>query len=79
MLACGSDAHLADILNSLTEEGALLEFSRHKYASNVVEAMLRHGDSHHNEKIIEELLMVSDNGRMCTNQNLLLTLPDLPL
>jgi len=56
VLACGSEAHQAAVLETLTENGALLALSKHKYASNVVESVLVHGKPRHKEKILEEML-----------------------
>eukprot|EP00581_Thalassiosira_minuscula_P017159 CAMPEP_0183722464 /NCGR_PEP_ID=MMETSP0737-20130205/14406_1 /TAXON_ID=385413 /ORGANISM="Thalassiosira miniscula, Strain CCMP1093" /LENGTH=529 /DNA_ID=CAMNT_0025952623 /DNA_START=116 /DNA_END=1705 /DNA_ORIENTATION=+ len=56
VLACGSEVHKAEILKTLTTNGALLAMSKHKYASNVVESVLTHGETHHKEKILEEML-----------------------
>lgn len=56
VLACGTEAHQAAILKTLTHNGALLTLSKHKYASNVVEAVLMHGKPHHKEQILEEML-----------------------
>jgi len=59
VLVCGSEAHRAAVLKTLTQDGALLSLSMHKYASNVVESVLLHGESQHKEKILEEMLKVS--------------------
>lgn len=59
VLACGSDDHQDAILKSVTDNGVLFRMSKHKFASNVVEAVLVHGKPHHKEKILEEMLKVS--------------------
>ena len=50
VLACGSDEHQAAILKTLTEDGALLKLSKHKYASNVIETVLTTGQPHQWER-----------------------------
>ena len=59
-LVCGSDKHQAAILKTLTKDyGSFVRYSKHKYASNVVEAMLKYGSVHHKGLILDELLKVS--------------------
>jgi pumilio RNA-binding family len=56
-LICGSEAHQTAIVDTLTEENdSLLALSRHKYASNVVEAVLVHGRPQHKDAILEQML-----------------------
>ena len=59
VLVYGNEEHLAAILMTLTENDALLVYSKHKYASNVVEAILENGKPNHKEKILKEMLKVS--------------------
>lgn len=59
VLACGSEVHQSKILETLTEEDSLLTSSKHKYASNVVEAVLIHGRPHHKQVMLDEILKVS--------------------
>lgn len=64
VLACGGEAHRAAVVGMLTEGGALLDLSKHKYASNVVESVLVHGKPHHKETILEEMLKASATTRV---------------
>ena len=57
-MVCGSDDQQEAIINTLTKEDSLLVLSKHKYASNVVEAVLVHGKPQHKERIVEEMLKV---------------------
>ncbi len=59
VFVCGDEAHKAAILDTLTRDDSLLKFSKHKYASNVVETVLMHGQPHHKERILQEILKVS--------------------
>jgi len=59
VLSCGGQAGQDAILEMLTKDGALLTMSKHKYASNVVEAVLVHGMPGVKEKMLEEMLKVS--------------------
>jgi len=59
VLVYGNEEHLAAILMTLTENDALLMYSKHKYASNVVEAILENGKPNHKGKILKEMLKVS--------------------
>ena len=59
VLVYGNEEHLAAILTTLTENDALLAYSKHKYASNVVEAILENGEPNHKGKILKEMLKVS--------------------
>ena len=59
MFVCGEEVHKAAILETLTRDDSLLKFSKHKYASNVVETVLMHGKPHHKERILQEILKVS--------------------
>ena len=59
VLVYGNEEHLAAILMTLTENDALLVYSKHKYASNVVEAILENGKPNHKGKILKEMLKVS--------------------
>lgn len=61
VMACGRDIDQSAILNTLTENGALLPMSKHKYASNVVESILVLGKPQHKEKFLEEMLKVSES------------------
>ena len=58
-LACGDEVHQGAILKTLIENESFPRLSKHKYASNVVEGMLKHGTSAHKQQILEELLKVS--------------------
>jgi pumilio RNA-binding family len=59
VFVCGGEDHKAAILEMLTRDDSLLKFSKHKYASNVVETVLMHGQAHHKEIIMQEILKVS--------------------
>ena len=59
-MVCGSEAHQAAILKTLTDGDSLLALSKHKYASNVVESVLMHGGTHAREVILEEMLRVAN-------------------
>lgn len=59
VFVCGDEAHKVAILDTLTRDNSLLKFSKHKYASNVVETVLMHGNPIHKEKILQEILKVS--------------------
>ena len=59
VLVYGNEEHLAAILTTLTENDALLAYSKHKYASNVVEAILENGEPNHKGEILKEMLKVS--------------------
>jgi len=67
VLACGNEAHQGAIVKTLTEEGVLLSLSMHKFASNVVEKVLVHGESQHRVKVLEEMLKDTrnDEGGYC--------------
>lgn len=56
-IAIGSEELLTAIVESLNEDDAILRFSKHKYASNVVEAMLTNATSR--EAILNAMLKVS--------------------
>ncbi len=58
VMLCGSDDHQEAIIKTLTKKDSLLALSKHKYASNVVEAVLVHGKPQHKERIVEEMLKV---------------------
>ena len=59
VFVCGDEAHKDAILDTMTREDSLLKFSKHKYASNVVETVLMHGQPHHKERILQEIFKVS--------------------
>jgi hypothetical protein len=61
VFVCGGEDHKAAILEMLTRDDSLLKFSKHKYASNVVETVLMHGQAHHKEIIMQEILKVSQS------------------
>ena len=76
----GEDSHVDAIIESLTTEDTLLTFSKHKYASNVLEAILEHCKPVHRDVILKELLKVSPSSLVlivCTCF-ILLTLLDFP-
>ena len=58
VLACGSEAHKAAVVDTLTKEKFLAKFTCHKYASNVFEALLIHGKSANKEKVLEVMMKV---------------------
>jgi len=58
-LTYGNEAHSAAVLDTLTEDGVLLSMSVHKYASGVVLWLLLHGESHHKEKLLGEMMQDS--------------------
>ncbi len=60
VFVCGDEDHRAAVLETLTREDSLLKFSKHKYASNVVETVLMHGEAHHKERIVQGILKVSN-------------------
>lgn len=59
-LSIGSEDVITTIVPSLTEGDSIFKFSKHKYASNVVEAMLNYAAHQHKEAILNALLKVSD-------------------
>ena len=59
VLTCGGEDHQSAILKTLTKNESVLRFSKHKYASNVIEAVLVHGKAHHKKEILDEVLKVS--------------------
>ena len=59
VLTCGGEDHQSAILKTLTKTESVLRFSKHKDASNVIEAVLVHGEAHHKKEILDELLKVS--------------------
>lgn len=59
-LSIGSEDVLTTIVLSLTEGDSIFKFSKHKYASNVVEAILNQAAHQHKEAILDALLKVSD-------------------
>ena len=59
VLTCGGEDYQAAILKTLTKTDALLKFCKHKYASNVIEAVLVHGNAQHKKEILDEMLKVS--------------------
>ena len=59
-LSIGSEDPFTTIVLSLTEGDSIFKFSKHKYASNVVEAMLISATRQHKEAILNALLKVSD-------------------
>jgi len=59
-LTIGSEEIITAIVESLTEGDAIFKISKHKYASNVVEAMLTSATAHHKEAILSAMLKVSD-------------------
>jgi pumilio RNA-binding family len=58
-LTIGSEEIITAIVESLTEGDVIFKFSKHKYASNVVEAMLTSATAHHKEAILSAMLKVS--------------------
>lgn len=58
VLVYGNEEHLTAILMTLTENDALLAYSKHKYASNVIEAILENGKPNHKGEILKEMLKV---------------------
>jgi pumilio RNA-binding family len=60
-LSIGSEDLLTAIVEALTDGDSIFTFSKHKYASNVVEAMLTRATSHHKEAILNAMLKVRDN------------------
>lgn len=67
-LATASEEYQEAILETLTMEDSLLTHSKHKYASNVIEAVLAHGRHEHKEKLLEEMLKDTrgdDDGGYC--------------
>lgn len=57
LLACGNGAHQAEIVKTLIDNGCLLSLSMHKFASNIVEKVLVHGEPQHRVKLLEEMLI----------------------
>ncbi|KAL7440643.1 hypothetical protein ACHAXM_008489 [Skeletonema potamos] len=55
-LSNGSEDIQNAIVETLTEGDSIFTFSKHKYASNVVEAMLTSATSHHKEAILNAML-----------------------
>lgn len=47
------------MLQFITRNNNMMNMSKKKHASNVVEAMLRFGDASQREKIVQEMLDVS--------------------
>lgn len=47
------------IFKKITFNNSVVIFSKQKQASNVVEAVLRLGDAHHRQQIVQEMLSVS--------------------
>jgi pumilio RNA-binding family len=58
-IVCGKEEHQAAILEALIADGAFSRLCKHKYASNVVEGMLKRGSMVNKELIAKELLKVS--------------------
>ncbi|ACI64388.1 predicted protein, partial [Thalassiosira pseudonana CCMP1335] len=57
LIACGRKEDREAIVKTMS--GNVLKFSKNKQASNVVEAMLQHGDVAQRKKILQEMLNVS--------------------
>ena len=53
----GSEEHIASIIERLTESDQLLKFSRQKYAYNIIETILEHGEPEHKTKLVEGMLL----------------------
>jgi pumilio RNA-binding family len=49
------------IFKSITLDNSVIKFSKQKQASNVVEAMLRLGDNHQRQQMVQEMLNVSNS------------------
>ena len=72
VFTCGGEDYQAAIIKTLTKTDALLEFCKHKFASNVIEAVLVHGNAQHKKKIFDEMLKVS--GVNCIHLGVKITL-----
>jgi pumilio RNA-binding family len=57
-LVIGSEDLLTAVVSTLTRNDLIFTFSRHKYASNVVETMLTSATAHHKEAILNAMLKV---------------------
>jgi len=59
-LVCGREEHQREVIKTLIKnDGSFVRLSKHKYASNVVEGMLKNGTDQHRVLILEELLKPS--------------------
>jgi len=52
----GSEEQIASIIERLIESDQLLKFAKQKYASNIIETILEHGDPEHKSKLVEGML-----------------------
>jgi len=57
----GSEEQIASIIERLTESDQLLKFARQKYASNIIETILEHGEPEHKKKLVEGMLLDTRN------------------
>ena len=56
VFTCGDEEHHEAILKTLIKNDSLFKLAKHKYASNVIEAVLNNGKVYHKRYIIEDMI-----------------------
>lgn len=76
VLQYGREVDRDSLLHVLTVENDLLKLSRQKFASNVVEKLLKYGNANQRNKIVREMLKVVNEGEGVGSSVVLLMVRD---
>ena len=76
LLQYGREVDRDSLLHVLTVENDLLKLSRQKFASNVVEKLLKYGNANQRNKIVREMLKVVNEGEGVGSSVVLLMVRD---